>query len=75
MTLRSTRRKPQLVNGDHALRQGELSPGCLTFDLTVMHAIGGVARAAHNGSPTRELISKACEAFANYAAQHEAAQP
>jgi hypothetical protein len=59
---------------NHALRQGELSPTCLTFDLTVMQAIGEVARAAYDGSPTRDPISKACKAFAKYAVQHEAAQ-
>jgi hypothetical protein len=53
---------------NHALRQGELSPTCSTFDLSVTQAIGNVARAAHDGSPTHELTDKACKAFAKYAA-------
>jgi hypothetical protein len=59
---------------NHAMCQGELSPTCMTFDLHVMQAVGDVARAAHEGSPSRELISKACKAFAKFAAQHEASQ-
>ena len=52
---------------NHALRQGELLPICLSFDLAVMQAIGDVARAAADGSPTRELVGEACKAFATYA--------
>jgi hypothetical protein len=59
---------------NHALREGELPPTCLTFDLTVMQAIGDMARAAHDGRPTQELMSKACKAFARYTAEQQAAQ-
>lgn len=38
-----------------ALRRGELSPTCLTFNLTVIQAVGDVARAAHEDIPTSEL--------------------
>jgi hypothetical protein len=78
MTRLLTRRKVQSASGDgpvlnHALRQGELSPTCLTFGLTVVQAIGDVARVAYDGSPVSELISKACKAFAKYAAEQDAA--
>jgi hypothetical protein len=59
---------------NHALRQGELLPTCLSFDLAVVQAIGDVARAAGDGSPTRELVGVACQAFAKYAVEQEAAQ-
>jgi hypothetical protein len=59
---------------NHVLRHGELPPTCLTFDFTVVQAIGDVARAAHDGRPTQELISKACKAFARYTAEQQVAQ-
>ena len=51
---------------NHALRHGELPPTCLAFDLAVVQAVGDVARAARDSSPTRELVTEACRAFAKY---------
>jgi hypothetical protein len=58
----------------HALRHGELPPTCLAFNLAVVQAVGDVARAARDHSPTRELVTEAWRAFAKYAADHQAAQ-
>jgi hypothetical protein len=59
---------------NHALRHGELPATCLAFDLAVVQAVGDVARAARDSSPTRELVAEACMAFAKYAAEQEAVQ-
>lgn len=53
----------------HALRHGELPPTCLAFDIAVVQAVGDVARAARDNSPTNQLVTEACLAFAKYAAE------
>jgi hypothetical protein len=58
----------------HALRHGELPPTCMAFDLAVVQAVGDVARAASDSSPTRELVGEACIAFAKYAAEQRTPQ-
>jgi hypothetical protein len=56
----------------HALRHGELPPACLAFDLEVVQAVGDVARAARDSSPTRELVSEAWMAFTKHSPEQEA---
>ncbi|HEY9304877.1 MAG TPA: hypothetical protein VIO95_11360, partial [Mycobacterium sp.] len=58
----------------HALRHGELPPTCLAFNLAVVQAVGDVARAARDSSPTRELVAEARRAFAKCAAEQKAVQ-
>ncbi len=53
----------------HVLRHGELPPTCLAFDLSVVQAVGDVARAARDNSPTNQWITEACPAFAKSAAE------
>jgi hypothetical protein len=58
----------------YVLHEGQLPPTCLLFDLALVQALGDVARAVNDGSPTRELETMACKAFAKFAADQEAAQ-
>lgn len=59
---------------NHVLREGELPPACLTYDLPLVEALGDVARAAQDGSATHELIGEAVREFAKYAAKHDPPQ-
>ena len=51
----------------YALHTGRLSPICADFDVALIYAIGGVARAARDGSRTGDLVREACRAFGQYA--------
>jgi hypothetical protein len=43
----------------HELRKGDLPPTCLNFGLSLIQALGDVARNVRDGSPTRELAAEA----------------
>ncbi len=55
----------------HVLREGDLPPTCLNFDLSLIQALGDIAQRTRWES-TRELAAEAFRAFANYAAEQNA---
>jgi hypothetical protein len=57
-----------------AMYEGGLPPTGSPFDPVTIQAVGHIAYAIRDGRPTDELVTKACHAFANYAAQVDAAQ-
>lgn len=48
-----------------------LPPTCATFDLTLTLSLLDVAHAVREGRPTGPLVTRACGAFAEYAAAQE----
>ena len=51
-----------------------LPPTCVTFDLTVTLSLLDIADAVRQGRQTQGLVTRACGAFADYAAEKDQAR-